>query len=89
MRRAPWELTFNPQSLLTEKQHPELDGVIIELLEPSELAALPDGSEVISIFGEKKVTGQDEIDMDTRAGFTAWGVRREDQTNRDLGVFEI
>jgi hypothetical protein len=46
----------------------------LTLFTPEEVEQLPDGTELISIMGDKKVKGKDEIDMDTRFGHTAWGV---------------
>lgn len=49
-------------------------GEIIELLTPEQFAALPDGTALISISGQEKVKGRDDIDLDTRFGRIAWGV---------------
>lgn len=46
----------------------------IDLVTPKHLAELPDGTEVISISGEKRVKGQDKLDNDTRGGFTSFGI---------------
>lgn len=35
---------------------------------------LPEGVELVSINGERKVIGSDHIDTDTRGGFTAYGI---------------
>ncbi len=53
---------------------------IIELQSPEQIAALPDGTVLRSISGEVVVKGRDYIDMDTRAGRTAYGL----QDRRDL-----
>ena len=45
----------------------------IWLITPEQFQQLPDGTEVTSIFGEKKVKGQDEVDQDTRFGYLAFG----------------
>jgi hypothetical protein len=52
---------------------------VIELQTPEQIAALPDGTVLRSISGETVVKGSDPIDLDTRAGRTAWGLpdRRE------------
>jgi hypothetical protein len=52
---------------------------IIELQTPEQIEALPDGTVLRSISGETAVKGSDPIDLDTRAGRTAWGMpdRRE------------
>jgi hypothetical protein len=44
------------------------------LLTPDELAALPDGTELTAIDGDKAVKGRDYIDDDTRCGVLAFGV---------------
>ncbi len=49
-------------------------GEIIELQTPEEFAALPDGTLLISISGEEKIKGRDDIDLDTRFGRIAWGL---------------
>ena len=48
------------------------------LLTPTELRNLPKGTPVESILGDEKFAGIDEIDEDTRYGYTAWGLH-EDQ----------
>lgn len=45
------------------------------LFTPEEFDQLPDGIELTSISGKSKVKGKDEIDMDTRFGHTAFGVK--------------
>lgn len=50
------------------------NGTPIFLLTPNQLNSLDDGTPVYSIFGEKKTKGEDDIDMDIRAGYTAWGL---------------
>ncbi len=45
------------------------------LLTPAEFANLPDGSILECIDGEKVVKGRDYIDMDTRYGHIAFGIR--------------
>lgn len=40
----------------------------------SEFEQLPNGFEVTSIGGEKKIKGKDYIDDDTRFGYMAYGV---------------
>jgi hypothetical protein len=49
---------------------------VIQLITPVEFAALPDGTELISIMGDIKVKGIDYIDDDTRGGYLAFGVNR-------------
>ncbi len=53
-------------------------GKDISLLTVDELARLPDGIRVVSIFGEEKVKGRDYIDDDTRGGRLAYGLLPED-----------
>jgi hypothetical protein len=45
------------------------------LFTPDEYEQLPDGCELTCIDGSKEVKGKDYIDMDTRFGHTAFGVR--------------
>jgi hypothetical protein len=45
------------------------------LFTPAEFALLPDGFELESIGGDKKVKGKDYIDDDTRFGHMAFGIR--------------
>ena len=45
------------------------------LFTPEEFEQLPDGTELTSIGGDTKVKGKDKIDMDTRFGHIAYGVR--------------
>lgn len=45
------------------------------LFTPDELRQLPDGTVLESISGDFKTKGQDYLDMDTRFGHTAWGIR--------------
>jgi hypothetical protein len=49
-------------------------GSNLYLLTPSEFNQLPDGIELESITGTKKIKGVDNIDLDTRWGYTAYGV---------------
>jgi hypothetical protein len=45
------------------------------LLTPEEFLRVPDGLELVSILGDVKVKGTDDIDQDTRFGMIAWGFR--------------
>ena len=45
------------------------------LLTPEEVEVIPDGIELEAISGDKELVGSYEFDMDTRFGFTAWGIR--------------
>ena len=45
------------------------------LFREHEFNQLPDGIELESISGNKKVKGKDYIDMDTRFGHIAYGIR--------------
>ena len=71
----PWE-DYTPRigDPIVPRQKPNHLGEIIELQTPEELAALPDGTLLISISGQEKIKGTDEIDTDTRAGRTAFGL---------------
>lgn len=44
------------------------------LLTPYEFDQLPDGLEVTSISGDKKVKGKDYVDQDVQFGHIAYGV---------------
>jgi hypothetical protein len=46
----------------------------MNLLTPEEFALLPDGTELLDIFGKRRVKGTDFIDLDTRAGLMAFGL---------------
>lgn len=48
------------------------------LLTPEEVKSLPAGTHLTSIMDDVKITGHDYIDLDTRFGYTAWGLHRED-----------
>lgn len=45
----------------------------IILLTPAQLLAVPDGTVLYSIMGEKVIKGKDYIDDDTRGGYLAYG----------------
>lgn len=45
------------------------------LFTPEEFVQLPDGIELTSIQDEKFIKGKDKIDMDTRYGHMAFGVK--------------
>lgn len=45
------------------------------LLLPSEFENLPEGLVLEGIMGETGIVGERDFDMDTRFGFTAWGIR--------------
>jgi len=49
------------------------NGQTITLLTPAQLAQEPPGSVLTTIDGTTVVVGQDYIDEDTRAGYTAFG----------------
>lgn len=55
-----------------EEEHP--DG-LLWLLTPQEVEELPNGTLVESIMGDYATKGHDAIDLDTRFGYTAWGLR--------------
>jgi hypothetical protein len=44
------------------------------LLTPMELEVTPPGTVVTSILGDTKTVGVDEIDTETRFGYTAYGL---------------
>lgn len=45
----------------------------LELLTPQQIKELPDGTTLVTINGREAVKGKDRIDLDTRAGYTAYG----------------
>lgn len=49
----------------------------IHLVTPTEFAALPDGTELLSITGERKIKGKDKISLDTMGGKLAYGLAEE------------
>lgn len=54
-------------------------GNYIILLTPRQIMELPDGVELTNFFdGTVKITGREYIDLDTRAGFTCWGIPEEE-----------
>lgn len=61
----------------------------VDLIQPDHFNDLPDGTELFSINGERKIKGKDEIDQDTRFGFIAWGFLCFDQHpgQGGLGMF--
>lgn len=55
-----------------------------DLIHISKFDEIPDGTKLISIMGKHAIKGQDKIDMDTRFGFLAWSIYRdEDHMSRD------
>lgn len=78
---AGWKIDGSPYRVQPESAYPVgtnpvvgHDGEYIDLLQPHQLANLPPGTVVISIFGDEAVKGRDKIDDDTRAGYTAYGI---------------
>ena len=67
------EFKFSPWTLY--------DGRKIDLIEPSALAELPEGTELIGIDGMTVVVGTDHIDDYTQGGLLAYGLpsRAEDK----------
>ncbi len=45
----------------------------LHLLTPEELLEVPAGAVLTSIMGNNATVGKDDIDDDTRYGYTAWG----------------
>lgn len=62
-----WEVAF-----WDEQERP-----LLVLITPAIFEALPRGTVLYSISGERVVKGKDDIDRDTRAGFMAWGFHLE------------
>jgi hypothetical protein len=55
------------------------------LFTEKEFEQLPDGIELETIGGKFKVKGQDTIDLDTRMGYLAFGVRNPfEHEHKDL-----
>lgn len=59
------------------------DGRVIELLTPEQLKELPNGVELIDIFGGKFIKGKDEIDGDTRFGYLAYGILNSNKAPKE------
>jgi hypothetical protein len=70
MAAQPWIIEDSPYFPVPAKYV----GKTVNLLTIAELEALPSGTTVVSIQGKEKVTGTDDIDTDTRGGYTAWGI---------------
>lgn len=49
------------------------DGRIVRLITPAELAELPLGTALMSIYNEQIEVGRDVIDTDTRFGYLGYG----------------
>jgi len=58
-------------------------GEQIRLLTLEELKGLPDGTVLVDIFGQRTVTGSDEIDTDTRSGFVAYSRKQPGTPHAD------
>jgi len=54
-------------------------GFQIKLLRPNELKLIPNGSVLFDVFGKPHVVGTDKIDLDTRFGFTAFGIKIQEK----------
>lgn len=50
---------------------------LLILITPTIFEWLPNGTILHSISGQRKVKGKDDFDMDTRAGFLAFGFKLE------------
>ncbi len=53
------------------------DGRKIQLIHETELKEIKDGTVLTDIFGESHIKGEDEIDLDTRGGYLAYGILKE------------
>jgi hypothetical protein len=54
--------------------HPRnITGRGFNLLTPEQIQSLPAGTEVYTYHGLKAIVGVDEMNLDARAGFTAYG----------------
>ena len=65
--RETWEVAMWDQS----------ERPILLLLNLPLFEGLPNGTILHSINGETAVKGKDDIDLDTRGGFIAWGIQVE------------
>ena len=54
-------------------------GEKVWLITPEQFVQLPDGTELTSIRGEKKIKGKDDIDQDIRFGYLAFGFLEKDK----------
>lgn len=72
------------EKILREMGFPErktdktLSGRTISLVHKNDFASIPDGTELISIVGERVIKGVDYIDDDTREGYYAYGTLVEE-----------
>lgn len=63
---------------LNESNGLVLEGTNVNRLTLEQLDQLPDGTVLTGIDGEKKIKGVDQIDTDTRDGFSAYGFVEND-----------
>lgn len=71
-------IPFAPASWINQNPWDSPGRKVIWLLTPIELEVTPPGTIVTSISYDTKIVGVDEIDTDTRFGYTAYGLT-EDQ----------
>lgn len=78
----PFDGVLDPQSRKQNSPWSDRQSDPLWLLTTTEYDALPDGTELVSINGQRKVKGTDYIDQDTRAGFIAWGLLESQLSGR-------
>lgn len=71
-------IPFVPSSFENQNPWSKEDETPLWLLTPDEVQSLEDGTMLVSIMKDVKIVGHDYIDLDTRFGYTAWGVYEED-----------
>jgi len=64
---------FKNRESLPQEPEQESKDENLWLITPEQFENLPDGTELISINGDKVVKGEDYIDQDTRGGYLAFG----------------
>lgn len=63
--------------------------VVLKLLTPAQFEKVPDGTELVSIFGERKIKGKDECHPDElRGGFMSVGFIEDSKVPDGLDLTE-
>lgn len=61
--------------MFEQPKQEKMEGHVIWLITQEQFDKLPDGTALVAIDGEEVVKGSDKIDMDTRFGHLAFGVK--------------
>ena len=70
----------------TEQPWKLKDGRTIYLIKETDLRDIPKGTILHDIFGERAEVGKDDIDLDTRGGYLAYGILSEDGRLAEPGI---